>query len=105
MTEESAQDEATRNLLTRLADVGEEAIQRVGEMPGMSRLAEPLMALRERVDDLQRRMRGVDALERRLTDLERRVELIEGPGTPATEPEILSATAPAIPATAPPAPG
>jgi hypothetical protein len=77
MSEESEKGESGRTLFTRLADAGEEAIQRVGEMPGVGKLAEPIMALRERVDELQRRMRGLDALERRLADVERRLTRVE----------------------------
>ena len=78
MTEEGGKSEGGRTIFTRLADAGEEAIQRVGEMPGVGKIAEPIIGLRERVDELQRRVRGIDALERRLTDVERRVSRLEG---------------------------
>ncbi len=63
-----------KDLLTRLADAGEEAIARLAEAPGTDRIVGAVTSLRERVDELQRRVRGVDALEARVTELERRVE-------------------------------
>ena len=43
----------TRDLLTRLADAGEEAIQRIGTAPGADRLLGAVNSMRDRVDDLQ----------------------------------------------------
>jgi ubiquinone biosynthesis protein UbiJ len=62
------------DLISRLADRGEEALQRVVGAPGAQRLIETLNGVRDRVDELQKRVRGIDALERRIEKLERRVE-------------------------------
>ncbi len=85
MTEESGKEEVSRGLFERIADAGEGAIQRVGEMPGVGKIAEPLLGLRERVDELSKRVRGLDALERRLSALEGRVTHLEG-GPPSGSP-------------------
>ena len=69
-----------RNLVERLADVGEEAIQRIGTAPGADRLLGAVNTMRDRVDDLQKRVRGVEALEKRLASVERRLDKIEGKG-------------------------
>lgn len=69
-----------RNIVERLADVGEEAIQRIGSAPGADRLVGALGAMRERVDDLQKRVRGLEGLDRRLAAVERRLDKIEGKG-------------------------
>jgi ubiquinone biosynthesis protein UbiJ len=66
-----------RDLLTRLAEAGEDAIQRLGEAPGGRRLTEAATTLRDRVDELQRRVRGLDELERRVAKLEQRLEALE----------------------------
>jgi hypothetical protein len=71
-----------RNIVERLADAGEEAIQRIGTAPGADRLLGPLNALRERMDDLQKRVRGLESLDKRLAAVERRLDELEG-GTPA----------------------
>ena len=64
-----------RNFVERLADVGEEAMQRIG---GADRLVGALGSVRERVDDLQKRVRGLEGLDKRLTAVERRLDKIEG---------------------------
>jgi hypothetical protein len=70
--------EERKDLLTRLADAGEDAIQRLADVPGAGKLTDTLNGLRGRVDDLQRRVRGIEDLEERLTRLEKRVAELEG---------------------------
>jgi hypothetical protein len=72
-----------REFLSKLADVGEEAIQRVGEMPGAGFVTEGLSSMRDRLDDMQRRVRGIDQLEHRLTTLEGRVDELARRGAPS----------------------
>lgn len=73
-----------RNIVERLADVGEEAIQRIGQAPGADRVLGALGSMRERVDDLQKRVRGLENLEKRLSTLERRLDKLEGKSTTTT---------------------
>jgi uncharacterized protein involved in exopolysaccharide biosynthesis len=76
---------ARRNdLLGRLADLSEEAIQRLSEAPGADRLAGALNATRDRVDELQKRVRGLEDLEQRLVALERKVDKLTKGSTPTT---------------------
>jgi hypothetical protein len=74
---------ARRNdLLGKLADFGEDAIQRLSDAPGGERLVGALNATRDRVDELQRRVRGLEGLEKRLSALERKVDkLTKGSAT------------------------
>lgn len=69
-----------RNIVERLADVGEEAIQRIGTVPGADRLVASVNATRERLDDVQKRLRGLEQLEKRLAVVERRLDKLEGKG-------------------------
>ncbi len=62
-----------KDLLSRLADAGEDAISRLSEIPGASRFMDSANNLRVRVDELQKRMRGLDDLEQRVEKLERQV--------------------------------
>jgi phage shock protein A len=62
------------DLLGRLADLSEEAIQRLTEVPGADRAVNAMNALRDRTDELQRRVRGLEALEQRLAALEKKVD-------------------------------
>jgi hypothetical protein len=75
---------ARRNdLLGKLADFGEEAIQRLSDAPGGDRLVGALNATRERVDELQKRVRGLEDLEKRLSALERKVDTLTKDSTSA----------------------
>lgn len=69
------------DLLGRLADLSEEAIQRLAEAPGADKAFAALNGLRERVDELQRRVRGIDELEERLTALEKKVDKLAKPSS------------------------
>src|SRR2546423_12334618 len=63
-----------KDLLTMLADRGEEAIQRLSDAPGADRVLGAAQALRDRLDEIQKRPRGLDAIERRVAALEKRVD-------------------------------
>ena len=69
-----------KDLLSRLADAGEDAIQRLAKAPGGKNMLDALNTTRDRLDELQKRVRGLDALERRVAELERKVN---APGKPA----------------------
>jgi len=68
-----------QDLIGRLADRGEEAVQRLGEIPGASRFLEVATGLRDRVDELQKRVRELSAIERRLSNLEKKVDRLGAP--------------------------
>jgi len=65
----------------RLADLGEEAIQRIGSAPGGDRVLAAMAGTRERLDDLQKRVRGLEDLDKRVVSIERRLDKLEGKGT------------------------
>jgi cell division septum initiation protein DivIVA len=69
----------TKDLLARLTDLSEGAIQRISEAPGAEKAYQALKALGERVDDLQRRTRGFEEIEKRLTALEKKVDGLAKP--------------------------
>jgi uncharacterized protein YoxC len=71
-----ARKEQQKDLLTRLSDVGEEALSRVAGSPATARL---LGGMRERLDDVQKKVRGLDALEKRVAKLEKRVDELSKP--------------------------
>jgi hypothetical protein len=67
-----------KDLLSRLADAGEEAIQRLADVPGADRFTGALGTMRDRMDEMQKRLRGLEGLDQRLTALERRLDKLEG---------------------------
>lgn len=69
-----------KDVLSRLADVSEAAIQRLGEMPGGDRIAGAATTVRDRLDELQRRVRGLEGLEQRIAELERKVDQLTKSG-------------------------
>jgi hypothetical protein len=69
----------TKDLLARLTDLSEGAIQRISEAPGAEKAYQALKGLGERVDDLQRRTRSIPDLEKRLAALEKRVDALAKP--------------------------
>ncbi|MDX6467448.1 MAG: hypothetical protein QOI27_2488 [Gaiellaceae bacterium] len=72
------------DLLGRLADLSEEAIQRLSDAPGADRLLGAMNALRDRTDELQKRVRGLEDLEERLAALERKVDKLGGSSSSTT---------------------
>jgi uncharacterized small protein (DUF1192 family) len=71
-----------KDLLTRLADAGEEAINRLSDLPGGSRFVDATNTMRARIDELQKKVRGIDELERRVAALEKQVEQLSKPAKP-----------------------
>ena len=73
-TEKSGETTAQeKDFVTRLADAGEEALHRLTELPGGQRAVSAMNDLRTRVDDLAKKVRGIDALEERVSELEKEV--------------------------------
>jgi hypothetical protein len=83
----------SRDLIGRLADVGEEAIAKLADAPGMGRLVETVLGMKDRVDELQRRVLGLEALDNRVAELERRVEELQPGGGASGAPGAAASTA------------
>jgi TolA-binding protein len=66
--------------LDRLASLGEEVLGKAAQNPTTSRLVQAAMQLKDRVDDLSKRVRGLEGMEKRLAQLEKRVAKLEGSG-------------------------
>jgi uncharacterized protein involved in exopolysaccharide biosynthesis len=73
-----------QDLLGRLADLSEEAVQRLSEAPGADRVVQALKGLGDRVDELQRRTKGFEELEKRLATLEKKVDSMTKPARRAS---------------------
>ncbi len=72
-----------KDFVARLADAGEEALSRVSELPGGTRALNAFNDLRTRVDDLSRKVRGIDELQARVAKLEKEVAALKKPKTSA----------------------
>ncbi|MFZ0341241.1 MAG: hypothetical protein WAL31_02755 [Gaiellaceae bacterium] len=89
-----------QDLLGRLGDLSEGAIQKLSEAPGADRALQALKGLGDKVDDLQRQMRGFTEVEKRLAALEKRVDAMDKP-KPARKPASRSRATPPKSGTAP----
>jgi len=72
---------ARSDLLGRLADISEDAIQRLSDAPGADRVVGAMNSMRDRMDELQKRVRGLEELEKRLEAVERKVDKLSKGGT------------------------
>ena len=78
-----AERKTDKDLLTRLSDVGEEALSRVAGSQATTRLLDTVGGMRERLEDVQKKVRGIDALEQRIAKLEKQVADLSKPKTRA----------------------
>jgi uncharacterized small protein (DUF1192 family) len=67
----SAPETQAKDVVSRLADRGEEALQRLADLPGGKRALQAFNDLRARVDELSKKVRGIDELEARVAKLEK----------------------------------
>jgi hypothetical protein len=81
-----------QSIVDRLADLGEEAIQRIGNAPGGDRVLAAMAGTRDRLDDLQKRVRGLEDLDKRVASIERRLNKLEGKGKSTTPRKPASST-------------
>jgi phage shock protein A len=83
-----------KDVITRLAEQGEEAFQRIAEVFGGARFVEAMNSMRERVDDLSKKIRSLDPLEKRVAELERRLDALSKPArsTRARKPATRAST-------------
>ena len=71
------------DLLSKLTDAGEEAISRLHDAPGADRLLAVATNMRDRVDELTKKVRGIDALEERIAKLVKEVAALKKAKAPA----------------------
>lgn len=85
-TKKAAAKTSDKDFVTRLADKGEEALHRLSELPGGQKAVNAVNDLRNRVDDLAKKVRGIDALEARIAKLEKEVAALKKAKGPARRP-------------------
>lgn len=73
-----------KDVIAKLADRGEEALQRFAELPGGTRALKAFNDLRTNVDELGKKVRGIDRLEERITKLEKELAALKRQGKPAS---------------------
>jgi hypothetical protein len=76
---------STDDVIGRLAGKGEQAVHRLADLPGGTRALQAFNDLKLGVDDLSKRVRGVDALERRVAKLEKDLAALKRAQKPASQ--------------------
>ena len=72
------------DVIARLASKGEQAVQRIADLPGGSRALQAFNDLKARVDDLSKKVRGIDELEQRVSKLEKELAALKRSQKPAS---------------------
>jgi polyhydroxyalkanoate synthesis regulator phasin len=67
----------TKSTLDRLTSLGEEVIGKASQNPNLARVVGAATQLRDRVDDLSKRVRGLEGMEKRIAELEGRLKKLE----------------------------
>lgn len=62
-----------KDIFTQVRDLGSEALNRLADVPGGSKLVEMANETRSRLDEVQKRLRGLDDLERRVARIEQQL--------------------------------
>ena len=62
-----------KDILTQVRDLGSEALHKLADVPGGSKLLEMANESRSRLDEIQKKLRGLDALEKRVAKLEQQL--------------------------------
>jgi len=88
-----ARHPAQKDMITRLAEQGEEAFQRIAEAFGGVKFVEAMNGMRERVDDMSKKIRSLDPLEKRVAELERRLDALSKPAAKTAKPKGSRSTA------------
>ena len=87
----ATKEDSAPDVIGRLAARGEDALSRLAELPGGTKALRAFNDLRQRVDELSRKMRGVDELERRVARLEKELAAIKRAQKPAPKPRSRKA--------------
>ena len=82
MAKATPKNNKDKDVLARLADRGEEALQRFSELPGGTRALKAFNDLRANVDELSKKVRGIDRLEERLAKVEKELAALKRQGKP-----------------------
>jgi len=84
---ETDTDTKTRNPLSQLSSFSEDLLGKASKNPAATKFLQGANQLRDRVDDLSKRVRGLDALEQRVAELEERVVKLEKPSRKTAPPK------------------
>ena len=88
MTQATKTPKDDRDVIARLASRGEQTIAKLADLPGGTKALKAVNDLRERVDELGKKVRGIDEIEKRLATVERELATLNR----AQKPKASTAT-------------
>lgn len=77
-------------MIARLADRGEQTLARLADLPGGTKALKAVNDLRTRVDELGKKVRGIDALEQRVAKLEKEIAALKRAQKPKAPPKSVA---------------
>ena len=87
------------DILTRFTELGHEALNKLTDMPGGAKVVDMMNESKARLDEMQKKLRGLDELEKRVAKLEKQVAGTAKPA-PKKKPAARKPAAPKSPPTA-----
>jgi hypothetical protein len=67
-----------KSTIDRLTSLGEEVLGKASQNPTAHRMLQGAIQMKDRVDDLSKRVRGLEAMEKKIAQLEKRIAKLEG---------------------------
>ena len=61
------------DILARMTELGQEALNKLSDVPGGSKVVDMMNESKARLDEMQKKLRGLDALEARVAKLEQQL--------------------------------
>jgi uncharacterized small protein (DUF1192 family) len=96
------QSKKEKDVMARLATRGEDVLQRLSDLPGGTKALKAFNDLRDRVDELAKKVRGIDALEARIAVLEKQVAALKPKPAPRRRSSAAAKPKPTPPSSTPP---
>jgi hypothetical protein len=81
-----------KDLLGKLQELSEDAMQKLSDAPGADKMLGAFSSMRDLMDDMQKRLRGLEGLDQRMAGIERRLDRLEKGGSTSSS---ASSSAPA----------
>ena len=67
-----------KSTIDRLTSLGEEVLGKASQNPTAHRVLQGAIQMKDHVDDLSKRVRGLEAMEKKIAQLEKRIAKLEG---------------------------
>ena len=90
-----AKTTAQKDLLTRVTTLGNEALHKLTDIPGGAKVLDLANESKARLDEMQKKLRGLDELEKRVAKLEKQLAATKPPARFEIVPQALRLRVPA----------